>query len=427
MTRVYVTPDPAEPGARDITFVPGENLFTGIEEFARLGYALSDTCSDLLLIAASVFAADRAIPRGMRENISRKIDLSLPIRSTVPLVPLVPTIQRILYRLTHDMWTLELRPTGAAPPPPLHPAPTDGTTLLFSGGLDSLAAAIEFSPSTPSMLLVSHVTRNRSVSAAQQSLSELLQSSGYSHNHWQVFVSSSTSGLVGVTHDAENTQRTRSFLFLVLGAVASIACGNSNLLFIAENGQLAINLPLTQGRIGAFSTHTAHPQVLVDVESLINSATHANIRILNPYVGLTKKEIALVVHRALPDAIPLSTSCWRNARIPPPNHCGQCVPCLVRRIALEAISHDPTAYVNDPWTEDFASLPPDDEGRRNTIDIAEFSRRFLDSPSGLLVSEFPELLTMPIDASGIIAMYRRSSEDALSVLSRYPGLAPILR
>jgi len=29
---------------------------------------------------------------------------------------------------------------------------------------------------------------------------------------------------------------------------------------IAENGQMAIHLPLTTGRISAFSTHTAHPE-----------------------------------------------------------------------------------------------------------------------------------------------------------------------
>ena len=55
----------------------------------------------------------------------------------------------------------------------------------------------------------------------------------------------------------ENSQRTRSFLFLVLGALAARRAGHIEIVYLAENGQMAIHLPLTQGRIGAFSTHTA--------------------------------------------------------------------------------------------------------------------------------------------------------------------------
>jgi hypothetical protein len=43
------------------------------------------------------------------------------------------------------------------------------------------------------------------------------------------------------------------------------------LIYIAENGQMAIHLPLTQARIGAFSTHTAHVQNLAEQSGQLES------------------------------------------------------------------------------------------------------------------------------------------------------------
>ena len=52
--------------------------------------------------------------------------------------------------------------------------------------------------------------------------------------HRQFFVSSRSGQ--DLTHDEENSQRTRSFLFLVLGSIAARRTGQHTLLYLAENG-----------------------------------------------------------------------------------------------------------------------------------------------------------------------------------------------
>ena len=114
---------------------------------------------------------------------------------------------------------------------------------------------------------------------------------------------------------------------------------------------MAIHLPLTQGRIGAFSTHTAHPDILVNMEAFLSEALDAPFQISNPYIHLTKAEVVKKVIDLFPDLIPTANSCWRNARLPAgTTHCGECIPCFIRRIAIEYVmSEDLTAYGRDCW------------------------------------------------------------------------------
>jgi hypothetical protein len=320
MTDVFIAYE-GEPCPGDTpTFVVGTHLYSGSAEIQGRYGPLSASESDLLLIAASVFAADRATPRGERENISRLIRLSVPIQAMGVLQPLAQAIEAILYRLTDDAWQLEFRQSPQAPAPSQNTLLSDNTTILFSGGLDSMAAAIEFGSKERQDLLVSHHTKNRIITNAQDSLVAILAAHGFHYDHIQAFVSSRTPPSPGISHDVESSQRSRSFLFLILAAVASVKAGNGTLVLLAENGQLAVNLPLTQGRIGAFSTHTAHPQILLDVQDLVNQALGANMRIVNPYAGRTKREVAVIVQAIVPEAVPATNSCWRNARLPPPIH-----------------------------------------------------------------------------------------------------------
>jgi hypothetical protein len=190
---------------------------------------------------------------------------------------------------------------------------------------------------------------------------------------------------------------------------------------------MAIHLPLTQGRIGAFSTHTAHPDVLVAMRNFLAAALGVQITIENPYVYRTKREIVEVIAQTLPGAIPEAHSCWKNARLPAgTTHCGECVPCYVRRVAIEPVTTDRTRYARDVWTENIQALPPEDDGRRNLMDLLEFVRRFRVDSAEDLMSEFPELYSPNIDADAVIAMYRRFAVEATEVFRRYPEVVPFL-
>ena len=113
----------------------------------------------------------------------------------------------------------------------------------------------------------------------------------------------SSSDVDDVDHDVETTQRTRSFLFLILGGLVARRTGRREILYMAENGQMAIHLPLTEARIGAFSTHTAHPDVLIEMQKFLSIALAVELKIENPYVLRTKGEVVAVVHSKRPHLI----------------------------------------------------------------------------------------------------------------------------
>lgn len=426
MISYFVRREGNENGNCDHVFEVEKNLFTGEDDFANAFGQLTSLESDLLLISASVFAADRATARGEREDFARRIELHIPVVNVLRLQPLTKKIEEILRNLSNDAWRVNLRQVPGEPEKDTHFVEGNGRTLLFSGGLDSLAAAIEFGRQEKTLHLVSHITRNQTTNQAQKELAADLKKHGLDLPHHQFFVSSSSQdvGPNQLKHAAENSQRTRSFLFLVLGALAARQAGHVEVVYLAENGQMAIHLPLTQGRIGAFSTHTAHPDVLVGMEGFLSEALNVPIQILNPYVHLTKAEVVKKVINLSTDMIPSANSCWRSARLS--SHCGECIPCFIRRIAIEySISEDPTFYDKDCWVEKNVQLD-DDTGRRNITDLTEFVLRIERSSPEDIMSEWPELYSPNINETEVIAMYKRFSKEARTVLSQYSALTQLL-
>src|SRR5690606_18570612 len=102
---------------------------------------------------------------------------------------------------------------------------------------------------------------------------------------------------------------------------------------------------LTNLRIGSLSTRTTHPFSLRQLQSIWD-AVGLNVRMTNPYQLRTKGEMLLECRQQdlLRSLASRSTSCGRYARHGY-KHCGQCVPCLVRRAAFQRWGEaDTTAY-----------------------------------------------------------------------------------
>jgi hypothetical protein len=97
----------------------------------------------------------------------------------------------------------------------------------------------------------------------------------------------------------------------------------------------------------------------------------------------------------------------------------------VRRIAIESYFSDPTAYARDLFSEDFRSLPPEDEGRRNLADLAEFTLKFESLSQTELLDEWPELFG--VDSTPVIAMYRRAAKETRAVLAGYRAGKQVLQ
>jgi 7-cyano-7-deazaguanine synthase in queuosine biosynthesis len=423
-------------------FRVGENLRTGETDFQALFGQPTSLERDLLVLASSIFAADLTDQRGKREEITRDIHLAVPVVNYHALENQRVALERILHFLSHDNWTLRFLPMLGVQEPLWSGSPHKGKTLLFSGGLDSLAAAVnlldEFGGS--GVQLASHVTGNPATRGAQNRLFKYL-SEQYRYQLDRAVVWTGRQNpksmaddpntdmgeedLGAFKDDPEVSQRTRSFTFLTIAVLAARRRGMTEVVMIAENGQMAIHLPLSAGRIGAFSTHTAHPKFVKDVGDFFRSVLQYSVQITNPFVYTTKAEVVAKLAASHAAIIGASNSCWKTARIGG-KHCGECIPCLVRRIALEYHGVDVDKWKRDMFGQDFGKLKDTDDGKRNLTELATFAQDFRLVGDEELGIRHCDLRTEDFDRKQVIQMYKRFADEMFTVLSQYPNLAHLL-
>ena len=428
MTFIEVVVGAVPSNEADLALYPEINCITGMREFTASFGQPTSLERDLLVLAASVYCADLATKRGDREDFVRDFRLRVPIVNYHLLEPMKDDLQIILWTLSGDNWTIEFRPLDGPLEQWQNLANSDGEVLLFSGGLDSLAAAYQrLTVGIRRLVLVSHLTSNSVTRNSQEMLNAELEKefpNNVTREHF--YVSGRKRGNTFFPQDSEReeTQRSRSFMFLILGALVARRKGISRVLMIAENGQMAIHLPLTQARIGAFSTRTAHPDFLTRMQQFLRGVLGFGITIYNPFLYRTKAEIVKQLVLEAPGMIPLSGSCWRAFRLGGESkHCGECIPCIIRRIALEYNQFALPEYKRDLFSEEVANLAENDTGKRNLSELMEFAHHFSDPELRKSVLEdFPELLSDAIDVTRAIEMYSRFATEAKSVFERYTGV-----
>ena len=292
-----------------------------------------------LLAALAAWAGDKLLPRHLAPDAwTREIALYLPASES--WIPLAPGLAKLLNFLTGDAWTLKLReasvdlgPRGQWP----H-AWQPQEVVLFSGGLDSLAGAIDRLEAGRRVVLVSHYDFGQLASVQQGLAAGLAQYYGLGRLHHL--------GLrVQFPEAPELSLRSRSVLYLALGLAVAAALGGETPLIIPENGWISLNPPLTLCRLGAYSTRTTHPYFLQELTALWRDAGLAH-PLVNPYQGLTKGELLQHCRNGelLKDLCRRTVSCarpvvsrWQGR---PMGSCGYCYPCLVRRASLHRLGWD---------------------------------------------------------------------------------------
>src|SRR2546428_624335 len=133
------------PGPTDgFVLIPDGNLVTGIAEMSReLDVELTTLEVDLLTLAAAIFAVDLASLREEREGFVRDLRLVVPLVNHQAFRAHAEEIATILYLLSSDNWQIEVTARRGEQEEPRAWPVASGKTLLFSGGLDSLSAAVE--------------------------------------------------------------------------------------------------------------------------------------------------------------------------------------------------------------------------------------------------------------------------------------------
>jgi len=151
--------------------------------------------------------------------------------------------------------------------------------------------------------------------------------------------------------------------------------------------------------------------------------------ISNPFNYKTKAEVFAVMPEELQRRADLSASCWMISRNAEGKHCGYCVPCISRRIAIEYNGHKFNEYETDIFKTDVSKLPETKDQKRNLIDYLEFILKFRSVTKANrlnILNTFPELYNPAINPDDAIDLYKRVSEQSFEVLNRYPKVMKLI-
>ena len=323
--------------------------------------------ADFIWLAVAVYLADRCAPRypyGMSgpAHWRRRIHLEIPVSDMAVWSGAEAELSHALEFLTEDDWTFEFL-QGRAPfaaERQGHFQELQGPHIawisLFSGGLDSIAGALEQFAGTPGVgLLVSGQTHSRIAAEQELQIAELREHFPERVEHTGIsygFPDKNRHALNGF----ESTQRTRAFIHTALGSVTALMADNSR-LFLFENGFGALNLPCDSAQFGSQNSRGTHPIFLRRMSTLVSAIFGESFNIANPFILSTKAEMLASTHvRKFDSLLQKSFSC---DRFPNYKHtqsqCGCCPSCLIRRLSFHA-----------------AGLP--DDGKNYSTDIFHPSR-----------------------------------------------------
>jgi 7-cyano-7-deazaguanine synthase in queuosine biosynthesis len=304
---------------------------------------------------------------------------------------------------------------------------------LFSGGLDSFAGAIYLLQQSRRPLFISHYVNALLRNVQSNLLNDLQIQFGPAFEHLQYKVTSKKTSDQRLNFKAsESSHRARSFLFLSFATVAAAVRGVKH-IYICENGVLALNVPLSEARKGSRSTRHAHPLYLKYFKRLIESLYGREFSILNPFLFWTKgKEAELVRSSGFSSALKDTVSCWgypnQTIHFKDCNHCGYCIPCIVRRVSVTASGMVPfdDHYFYDVFA---ANVKIKKAQRRNIDDLVLFCQSVKSLSTNDLVYRYPEFFMIEADENPlpsdkvkeIVKVYKEFAKEVLAAVKHKPS------
>ncbi len=344
------------------------NVHIQLEDVAKIFLKhLSPRLVDLLEIAAYVFTADCATQRGTEwtdddtsEPWSRNFRFVIPVRDLNfwCASDVQQLLVQVLKFLSDDDYTFEFRQLekdrsvqdylefGSDENWPFQGV---DRVIMFSGGLDSLAGAVETAHGGENLVLVSH-RPVATLSKKQHKLFDGLRKTYCTRMiHVPVWINKEKN------FGREHTQRTRSFLYSALGTVVAESVKANGVRFF-ENGIVSLNLPIADEVLRARASRTTHPQALELFTKLYSLVVERCFVVDNPYLFKTKAEaVSIIAERGAGHLIQHTCSCAHGFfKSRTQWHCGTCSQCIDRRIAILAAGQEgndvETDYASNVFT-----------------------------------------------------------------------------
>ena len=325
---------------------------------------------DFLLFSVLIYNIDRFVNRHIfsLEGWTREIEvLNMPVIHIDEFRAIKDKMDNAVSFLTGDNWNINYSLSEGI----LYQAKEDiedwgdinifKKVSLFSGGLDSLIGVIDelerFSPERK-LLFISHKDLGKEGVDQNGIMRIFALQQLYSNKYAQIQTSVGIGrrNLGGGRLSKESTFRSRSLLFIGMGIYAAHKIGDNVPLIIPENGTIALNIPLMPSRRSACSTRTTHPTFLKQLQDILQEIGITN-PMNNPYELKTKGEMVIesANQEVLGHLIEASCSCAKRGRMQHwdkrgagVRHCGMCLPCIYRRVALHMNGLDnPDRYGTD--------------------------------------------------------------------------------
>ena len=411
------------------------NVFLKIGDISEaMTRNVPDVLMDLIEVAVYVFSADQGTGRGgvrdTGEGWRRRFRFHIPVR--LPELwsrdAVTSALVDVLSFLSDDSYEFVFSKLESPPPVQLYfeqlvPDFTVDEVTLFSGGLDSLAGAIqETLVDGRRVALVSHDSASKRKPQITQLAADLAKRAQPGNvRHIPVWATKAES--VG----REYTQRSRSFLYAAIATTVASMLGRDRIRFY-ENGVTSLNLPIAPQVVGGRATRTTHPQAIRGFARLFSTLLDRPFAVESPFIWKTKTDVVrLIKDNGCGLFVPHSISCSRTVEATKLHtHCGRCSQCIDRRFATLA------AGLTDE--EDPAEMYKVDllTGERTFGENRTMAESFLQRASRLrsvheldFFAEYPEAtralrhvgLTSEDAGKRIVELHRRHGEDVFAALA----------
>jgi len=416
---------------------PNVNVFIELYNITnRLNNNISPRMRDLLEIASYIYCGDIATSRGSHwtnkssiESWQRELKYVIPVRDydfwTQSSV--IFQLRETLNFLTNDIYDFEFRKLNISDHDQMYIKLSEDKKIndyifdkvvLFSGGLDSLAGAIESLHNDEKIILVSHRS-NAVLDSRQRKLFFEIQRK-YKKNvyHIPVWVNKAK----GLSNDY--TQRARSFLFSSLGAIVAHSLSINNIRFY-ENGTVSINLPVAEEVVRARASRTTHPKTLFYFQKFFSLVTEKKLNVENPFIYCTKTDVVTKLKKYNAEhLIPLSCSCAHPfEKTKTQWHCGICSQCIDRRVAILSSGLSEYDSDNDYITDVFLGKRKIGPQRNMALGYIKLGLDLYDLDESVLYEKFSLEISRAIEnsdnrseaAGSIISLLKRHGETVRNV------------